>query len=67
MYNTGNFSYQGTDQNFGQTMIVNNNGNQMNNVKTNIGTEEIKEIVYVLNNHPFNESFTMVMFDELSK
>ena len=31
-----------------------------------IGTEEVKEIVGRLNQKPFNESFSLVTFDELN-
>ena len=36
-------------------------------VRTIIGTEEMKEIIYVLNKPPFNEQFSLVSFDDLSQ
>lgn len=35
-------------------------------VKTVINTEDIKEIVYRLNQKPFNENYNLVTFDELN-
>ncbi|KRX08285.1 hypothetical protein PPERSA_01746 [Pseudocohnilembus persalinus] len=35
-------------------------------VKTVIGTDEIREMVRILNDKPFNENLTLVSFDELS-
>jgi hypothetical protein len=35
-------------------------------VKTTLTTEDIKEIVQRLNTKPFNESYNLVTFDELS-
>jgi hypothetical protein len=32
----------------------------------NITTDDVREIVYRLNNKPFNENFSLVTFDELS-
>lgn len=36
-------------------------------VRTIIGTEEMKEIIYVLNKQPFHEQFSLVTFDDLSQ
>ena len=36
-------------------------------VRTVIGTEEMKEIIYVLNKPPFNEHLSLVTFDDLSQ
>lgn len=35
-------------------------------VKTVVTTEDIKEIVQRLNSKPFNESYSLVTFDELT-
>lgn len=35
-------------------------------IKTTLATEDIKEIVQRLNTKPFNESYNLVTFDELS-
>lgn len=36
-------------------------------VRTVIGTEEMKDIIYVLNKPPFNEQLSLVTFDDLSQ
>lgn len=75
-YNQGGYNsgYGGQDFNQGYDQMGGMDMNQFKKnpnvnsapIKTNVGTEEIREIVQRLNAKPFNENYTLVSFDELS-